>query len=187
MNLRLTQRLGLVLGACAVAALATATAGAGIRDGRSPDTRDAASAASSASPSAGFVERNDAAHFGGGGSTESVQLVRDGRSPDTLDAATQASATAQTPDWFERYANAHPYGGSVLDRTAPAASDGRSPDTRDAAVAAGSRPPVVVVASGGFDWTDAGIGAAGGFALALLVAGAVLLVVHRAARPKLAS
>ena len=75
-------------------------------------------------------------------------------SADTIDAAAQAHA-AYT---------------SVVDL--------RSPDTRDAAAAVHATPAasVVVVGTGGFDWTDAGIGAAGGFAVAVLGLGAVLLI-----------
>ena len=67
-------------------------------------------------------------------------------SADTIDAAAQAHA-AYT---------------SVVDL--------RSPDTRDAAAAVHATPAalIVVVGTGGFDWTDAGIGAAGGFAVAVL-------------------
>ena len=123
---RLT-RTASVLGVLALfAGLLVTSAGAGIRDGRSPDTKDAAYLA----------------HL-------------DGRSPDTIDAAAQAHATQPVVDL-------------------------RSPDTRDAAVAAHATAPasIVVVSNGRFDWTDAGIGAAGGFAIALLLAGAMFLL-HR--------
>ncbi len=105
-----------------------------VADGRSPDTRDAALAASSGSFGQGFVERNDRAHFRGTGSVSSTPLVRDGRSPDTLDAA----ATAQ---------------------------------------------PVELVRPTGFDWGDAGIGAAlGAGALGLLGGGAALALTRRRQR-----
>ena len=55
--------------------------------------------------------------------------------------------------------------------------DLQSPDTRDSAAAAAvTRAPVVVVnESPAFDWTDAGIGAGCGFAVALLLVGMTLL------------
>jgi hypothetical protein len=117
-------RIAPVLGAIALLTGALVPiAGANIRDGRSPDTRDAASA---------------------------IRL--DLRAPDTTDAATQARAIQP-------------------------AHDLRSPDTRDSATAATvTRAPVVVVTENpGFDWTDAGIGAAGGFAVALLLVGMTIL------------
>ena len=42
-----------------------------------------------------------------------------------------------------------------------------------------SNPVLIRVTGGGFDWGDAGIGAAGGFALALAVAGSGLMVLRR--------
>jgi hypothetical protein len=129
------HRLSLVLAVLvfAVAPLATAA----VKDGRSPDTKDAAALASF-----------------------------DGRSPDTLDAAALASTSRTAP-------------------LAPAAVvDGRSPDTRDAA----ARAVIVPVSVGtGFDWGDAGIGAAGGFAIALVVGGALLVVTLRHHGGRLAS
>jgi hypothetical protein len=110
-------------------ALAFALASAAFAfDGRSPDTKDAADAAS---------------------------VIRDGRSPDTRDAADAASVIR----------------------------DGRSPDTRDAALAAhlGVAPAVMVV-RGSFDWTDAGIGAAAGFGLALVAGAAIALANPRRSR-----
>jgi hypothetical protein len=52
----------------------------------------------------------------------------------------------------------------------------RSADPRDAASA--PTPIVTIVARGGFDWSDAGIGALGAFGLTLLV-GATLVVLRR--------
>jgi hypothetical protein len=79
--------------------------------------------------------------------------ISDGRSPDTKDAATASASVVRT--------------------------DLRSPDTLDPAIAAAlqAATPQVVVVSGGsvFDWTDAGIGAAGGFAIALLLGGIIVL------------
>jgi hypothetical protein len=88
--------------------------------------------------------------------------VRDGRSPDTLEAATAAHAVAVS-------------------------IDGRSPDTRDAAFVAHAFLPSTVSGSrGGFDWTDAGIGALGGFAIASVLTGGIFLA-QRGSRSKLAA
>lgn len=55
-----------------------------------------------------------------------------------------------------------------------------SPDDRSfARSTAPVRPTLVRVASGGFDWTDAGIGAASGFGLALVLLGAALAFTRR--------
>lgn len=49
------------------------------------------------------------------------------------------------------------------------------------------RPTLVRVSDRGFDWTDFGVGAVGGFGIALALTGAALLIlrrpVHRPARP----
>ena len=126
----ITQRRCIVWSAALVAGLSLGlapVAGAGISDGRSPDTKDAAATA---------------------------QIMNtDWRSPDTRDAALAAHSGPQV-----------------------AAVDLRSPDTKDAAEAVRtSAATVVVVGSGGFDWTDAGIGAAGGFGVALILGGTLLL------------
>ena len=135
MHVRHLHRIAFLAVTLAVALFAVSSAGAGIRDGRSPDTKDAAYLA----------------HL-------------DGRSPDTIDAAAAVHATARPP-----------------------AVDLRSPDTRDAAAAAHApqTPSILTVGNGGFDWTDAGIGAAAGFAIALLFGAAVLLS-YRGSRGKLA-
>ena len=100
----------------------------------------------------------------------------DGRSPDTKDAAAGVYATGastldlRSPDTLDAGLAAH----SV---TATSPTDLRSPDTKDAAFTAHSTGSTIVVesASGRFDWTDAGIGAAGGFAIALILGGMVTL------------
>ena len=95
-------------------------------------------------------------------------------------------------DWFERYVAAHPYGQGVVDSTpapdwferyaashAPTAhADGRSPDTLVAAAA--ETQPVEIVQPSGFDWTDAGIGAAlGAFIVALLGGSGLVMLARR--------
>jgi len=127
-NAQITSRLRIIVVATGLALMLVPVASAGIEDGRSPDTKDAALAAQT--------------------------QIADGRSPDTLDAGIAAHST-------------------------PAASvDLRSPDTKDAAQLAHSTGATVVVQTGSsrFDWTDAGIGAAGGFAVALMLVGTFVLM-----------
>lgn len=99
------------------------------------------------------------------------------------------------PDWFERYAAAHAYGQGTLAAAQPQLTDGRSPDTLEAAAAgplqvadgrsadtldAALRPqPVAVVQPGKFDWADAGIGAATGITLIMLIGSSILLLMRR--------
>jgi hypothetical protein len=146
-------------------------------DGRSPDTKDAALAA----------------HRGGRVLSASKVVTLwpplnatgyDGRSPDTKDAALAAQRNGSP-----KYDVAIGYASPPLNATAcliarpggacytgskshPAGTfDGRSQDTKDAALAAHNPAATVVIASaGGFDWTDAGIGAAAGFGLAVMLA-----------------
>ncbi len=105
---------------------------------------------------------------------DSVRLqVIDGRSPDTLEAAqtTQLQVTdGRSPDTLEAAQTA---------QTAQTAQlqvlDGRSPDTRDAAQTAQRVEPT---SSNGFKWSDAGIGAASGAGLILLLGLSMLLLVR---------
>jgi hypothetical protein len=64
--------------------------------------------------------------------------------------------------------------------------DWRSPDARD--VAAGrfvtvAPAPLAKTSPAGFDWGDAGVGAAGALGIALLLAGAGVLVIRRRGVP----
>ena len=140
MNAQIKNQFRVVLATGVSALVLAPIAAAGVTDGRSPDTKDAAATARMV-----------------------FATTADLRSPDTRDAAVAAHSEPATP------------------------VDLRSPDTRDAALLAHSPGPTVVVASGsqGFDWTDAGIGAAGGFAIALIVAG-MLVLVRLGSRRKLA-
>jgi hypothetical protein len=57
-----------------------------------------------------------------------------------------------------------------------------SPDTQDAAKGRGLGPTIEVVAvaaPSGFDWVDAGIGAASGLGASLIVTGGLILVLKR--------
>jgi hypothetical protein len=105
---------------------------------------------------------------------------QDLRSPDTRDAA--AAAQAQSYQDL-RSPDARDAGRTPDIRVT---QDLRSPDARDA-----GRPPVEVptpvveireVPGSGFDWGDAGIGAAGMLALFSLAAGLALMVVGRRRR-----
>jgi len=107
--------------------------------------------------------------------------IADGRSPDTRDAAYLAHLDGRSPDTIEAAAQAH------ATPAVPAITDGRSPDTRDAAFAAHTLAPVVTITdSGGFAWFDAGIGAAGGFAIGLVLASGVV-VANRGGRRRIAA
>ena len=90
-----------------------------------------------------------------------------------------SNAGKQAPDWFERYVAAHPYGQGVVE-LAPTVRDGRSPDTLDATQTV---QPIELVSPGGFDWTDAGIGAGmGAGIITLLGVVAIALMTHRSRR-----
>lgn len=144
-----TTRIRLAATAAAALGVFAPLAQAGVADGRSPDTRDAAAMAHGGAlyTDTSYATAVHARDLG----ESSSPAPADGRSPDTMDAAAAAAGLRV---------------------------DGRSPDTRDAAAA----PTTVVVAApvASFDWTDAGIGAAGGFGIALVLAGAYALA--RAAR-----
>jgi hypothetical protein len=91
----------------------------------------------------------------------------DGRSPDTKDAALTAHQGRLAA------------GPATASQSA--ISDGRSPDTKDAAAAAAhaTPSPVIILGASGFDWTDAGIGAAAGIGLATIAAAALALSRNR--------
>jgi hypothetical protein len=132
-------------------------------DGRSPDTKDAGLAA----------HQGSRATYGvavGYASPPPDGTTFDGRSPDTRDAAYAAHHNSPTAA----------IASTNTTRPNAATLDGRSPDTKDAALAANNPAATVVVAStGGFDWTDAGIGAVAGFGLATITAAAVALARSR--------
>jgi hypothetical protein len=150
-----------LLAVCAVPATAAAQ-----QDLRSPDARDAAREAGVVQPSQDLrsPDARDAAR-----EAATVEPGQDLRSPDAADAA-------QHRGLYE--ADSGPY---VLDRGYG------SPDAVDAAH---DLPPVQIPApvvevrgpSGGFDWGDAGIGAAGMLALFSIAAGSALLLMGRRRR-----
>ncbi len=106
--------------------------------------------------------------------TAPVGLANDLRSPDTRDAAdgrivTSVSTDLRSPDTRD----------AANGRSVEMPIDLRSPDARDAADGRiVSETPTAVVAvdgPGGFDWIDAGVGAATAFGLSLLAAGLFVL------------
>ncbi len=132
-----------------------ATAAAQSQDLRSPDARDAATAAE-------------------------AQSYQDLRSPDARDAAT-ASEPRQYSDLRSPDARD---AGRTPDTSV--AQDLRSPDARDAGRTPVEVPTPVVeireVPGSGFDWGDAGIGAAGMLALFSIAAGLALMAGGRRRR-----
>jgi hypothetical protein len=140
--------MGTTLGALTLLAGGLVTSGgAGIGDSRSPDTVDAAIQAHA------VVTADQRSP-----DTRAAVLVADAgngdrRSPDAMDAATRTRAVV------------------VVDL--------RSPDARTAAFAApttAATSVALLVEDGGFNWTDAGVGATSAIALMLTLAGAFLLV-----------
>jgi len=150
------RRTQIITTAALVAACAVpATAAAQRQDLRSPDARDAAA-------------------------TALAEHYQDLRSPDARDAASPSEprqySDLRSPDARD----------AATASTQSAYQDLRSPDARDA-----GRPPVEVptpvvefreVPGNGFDWGDAGIGAAGLLALLSIAGGVTLLAVSRRRR-----
>jgi hypothetical protein len=148
------------------APLIEAAADANEQDLRSPDTRDAANQQRlrpyglKRSGKAGYV--NPYSGHAAGAKTDATGSDKDLRTPDWRDAAARIRGR----------------------------QDLRSPDTRDIADGREYPPTPTVVtlkplpapgpaATGGFDWSDAAIGAAGAFGLIMLAAGGGVLVVRR--------
>jgi hypothetical protein len=116
----------------------------------------------------------------------SANPYQDLRSPDARDAAREAgpvtgpSQDLRSPDARDAAREAGPVAGPTQDL--------RSPDARDAArdlPRVVVSPPLVEVReapSGGFDWGDAGIGAAGTLGLFSIAAGSALLLTGRRRR-----
>jgi len=97
-------------------------------------------------------------------------------SPDTQDAA-KAGQPASPADMI-----APDTQDAVKAGRPGAATDMSSPDTQDAAKGRGLGPTIEVVtvaAPSGFDWIDAGIGAASGLGASLIAAGGLILVLKR--------
>jgi hypothetical protein len=128
----------------------------------------------------------------------SGQAYQDLRSPDARDAKTepQVAQDLRSPD--ARDAKTEPVPQVAQDLRSPDARDAaqaakievaqdlRSPDARDAGLPEAPTPDTVVeireVPSSGFDWADAGIGAAGILALLSIAGGLTLMVTTRRRR-----
>jgi len=113
--------------------------------------------------------------------------AQDLRSPDTRERGTLSGSDLRSPDTQER--SGAPVGTHGLDaielirasesrRGTPVGSGGLDMIEQIRAERVPSAQPVFV-SGGGFDWTDAGIGAVGGLGLVLLLAGTALAVAHR--------
>jgi hypothetical protein len=146
---------GLALGPSAAAALGP----------QSPDARDANAAAQRQRSSVADPQSPDARDANAAAQRQRSSVsVADPQSPDARDA--NAAAKRQ--------------------RSSVSVADPRSPDARDAArgVGVGGFPiSAPTESSRGFDWGDAGIGAAGMLVVALLGLGAVVAVQHRRRTP----
>jgi hypothetical protein len=166
------RRTQLITTAALVAACAVpATAAAQGQDLRSPDTRDAATSAARLHEYMYSSDPDSAAARAQG------QAPQDLRSPD----AREAASVSETPQYSDlRSPDARD---AALASAASGTQDLRSPDARDA-----GRPPIQVptpvveireVPGSGFDWGDAGIGAAGLLALLSIAGGVTLMVLRR--------
>jgi hypothetical protein len=165
-------------------------------DGRSSDTKDAASSAREAvtlSPVERIVLQENARKNLNGRSVparRSQPTLVDGRSPDTRDAALTATLAEANPKtvtyllWHGYTPNqiATMLAGASQEKTPqqlPATPvDGRSPDTIDAAVQTHA-PVVTIVRSPGFEWADFGIGVAAACGLMLLLGLSIRLLTAR--------
>ena len=157
---------------CAVPATAAAHYG---QDPGSPETSDAAAAA-------GYVYSSDSASGEARvqGQAATTQVTQDLRSPDARDAktepVTQVTQDLRSPD--ARDAKTEP--------VTQVAQDLRSPDARDAGLPESPSPDTVVdireAPTSGFDWGDAGIGAAGLLAMLSIAGGLALMVTTRRRR-----
>jgi hypothetical protein len=150
------RRTQLITAAALVAACAVpASAAAQVQDLRSPDARDAAAAAE-------------------------IAGYKDLRSPDARDAA-RSPEPRQYSDL--RSPDARDAG---RPSESPGYTDLRSPDARDAGRTPVEVPTPIVeireVPGSGFDWGDAGIGAAGMLALFSIAAGLALMAGPRRRR-----
>jgi hypothetical protein len=160
-----------------------APAGQAYQDLRSPDARDAGVQVAE-TPQVAQDLRSPDARDAATQAAETPQVAQDLRSPDARDAATQAAETPQvaqdlrSPDARDAATQAA--------ETPQVAQDLRSPDARDAGrISPPVQQPIVEireVPSNGFDWGDAGIGAAGILAMVSIAAGFTLLVGSRRRR-----
>jgi len=180
----LTIALGLTVAACVVTVPQAFAGGthdtpqvtqakpATLVDGRSPDTKDAASSAKEALASTNLSP------------VERIILQENARRNDPrFDAGAPRSADRSA---IESSADGRAIERVVAQREAArrlrlGSFDGRSPDTIDAAVQAHA-PVVTIVRSPGFGWRDFGIGAAAACGAMLLLGLSIRLMTNRANR-----
>jgi hypothetical protein len=145
-----------LVAACAVPGTAAAHHGQNLQ---SPDTRDAAAAGQSGEYMYSSDQASGQARVEGH-APATAQVTQDLRSPDARDAKTEPVTQV--------------------------AQDLRSPDARDAGLPESPTPDTVVdireAPSSGFDWGDAGIGAAGLLAMLSIAGGLTLMVTSRRRR-----
>jgi hypothetical protein len=100
----------------------------------------------------------------------------------SLAAAGAPTAGAGTQEMQSVSATTHTRPAAVYSRQDKSIIPGTSPSTSAASIVNGRTPQAVVriqTPPSGFDWGDAGIGAAGGIALALLGVGGALVISQR--------
>jgi hypothetical protein len=156
------------------------------QDLRSPDARDAAIQAAETQQVAQDLRSPDARDAATQAAKPTPQVARDLRSPDARDAAIQAAKPTPQVAQDLRSPDARDAATQAVKPTPQVAQDLRSPDARDVGrVSPPVQQPVVEireVPSNGFDWGDAGIGAAGILAMFSIAAGLTLLLGSRRRR-----
>jgi opacity protein-like surface antigen len=170
-DMRRTQLIttAALVAACAVPATAAA------HYGQNPGSSEVPDAAAGAK-----VDYSMNAAGGDYAPAATTQVTQDLRSPDARDAktepVTQVAQDLRSPD--ARDAKTEP--------VTQVAQDLRSPDARDAGLPESPTPSTVVdirqAPASGFDWGDAGIGAAGLLAMLSIAGGLALLVSTRRRR-----
>ena len=100
-----------------------------------------------------------------------------GSSPDdrALPRGTTWSQQQISPD-DRAFARGTTFSEPTVTKTVVVSPDDRSFSRSNPSVA---RPTIILAASSGFDWTDAGVGAASGFGIALVLLGASLVFIRR--------
>jgi hypothetical protein len=161
------------------------SAGQAYQDLRSPDARDAAVQATE-TPQVAQDLRSPDARDAALQAAETPQVAQDLRSPDARDAALQSAETTPQVAQDLRSPDARDAALQAAESTPQVAQDLRSPDARDAGrVSPPVQQPIVEireVPESGFDWGDAGIGAAGILAMLSIATGFTLLVGSRRRR-----
>jgi hypothetical protein len=151
------------------------------QDLRSPDAKDAAT------PDVTQVAQDLRSPDAKDAATPDVpQIAQDLRSPDARDAAgTYVESPQQLAGQYQDLRSPDARDAAQLAKT-EVAQDLRSPDARDAGLPETPSPDTVVeireAPGNGFDWGDAGIGAAGLLAILSIAGGLALMVTTRRRR-----